>query len=181
MSGLALILAAAAAATPPPAASAPPPPVPVATPLAPARAGKLQCYAPDQALKTCGALAGYSFAADGRILNRAEVVVSPTPFTTMTTTAPVTVRGPAVCGLMEGVETATFRIDGKPADAATTAQLRGQVAGGFAAFAGQEVCTRYYPFREGLLATVTVGAVPRPDMTQPVIWVDPGDGYAVKP
>ena len=39
----------------------------VADPLAPARIGDLQCYRPDPVRKTCRSLAGYAFAADGRL------------------------------------------------------------------------------------------------------------------
>lgn len=197
MSLLALVLAAAVAATPPvvpPPLPAPapapalivaappaPPPAPVASPLAPAKLGRLMCYSPDQALKTCGAMAAYGFPTDGKILNRAQVVVTPNPYTVMTTLTAVTVRGPAVCGRMEGAAEATFTIDGKPADEATTADLRGQIAGAFTAFEGVEVCTTYVPFREGFMANVSIGGAPRPDMNQPVIWVELNDGYVVSP
>jgi hypothetical protein len=198
MSLIALVLAVAAvAATPPvvppplpapapvvaapaPARPAPPPPpAPVTSPLAPAKLGKLMCYSPDQALRTCGAMAAYGFPTDGRILNRAQVVVTPTPYIVMTTLTAVTQRGPAVCGRMEGAAEATFTIDGKPADEATTADLRGQIARAFTAYDGVEVCTTYVPFREGFMANVAIGGAPRPDMNQPVIWVELNDGYVV--
>ena len=196
MSLLALLLAAAVAPETPPAVppplpapapvaaaparpAPPPPPAPVANPLAPAKLGKLMCYSPDQALRTCGAMAAYGFPTDGKILNRAQVVVTPSPYTVMTTLTAVTLRGPAVCGRMEGAAEATFTIDGKPADAATTADLRGQIARAFTAYEGVEVCTAYVPFREGFMATVSIGGAPRPDMNQPVIWVELNDGYVV--
>lgn len=193
MSLLALVLAAAVSATPPvvpPPLPAPalvvaappaPPPAPVASPLAPAKLGRLLCYSPDQALKTCAAMTAYGFPADGKILNRAQVVITPSPFIVMTTLTTVTVRGPAVCGRMEGAAEATFTIDGKPADEATTADLRGQIAGAFTAFDGVEVCTTYVPFREGFMANVSIGGAPRPDLNQPVIWVEFNDGYVVSP
>jgi len=189
MSLLALVLAAALAPVAPPVLppSPPPPqppqpaapPAPVANPLAPAKLGKLMCYSPDQALKTCGAMAAYGFPTDGRILNRAQVVVTPSPYIVMTTLTPVTLRGPAVCGRMEGAAEASFTIDGKPADEATTTDLRGQIARAFTAYDGVEVCTTYVPFREGFMATVSIGGAPRPDMNQPVIWVELNDGYVV--
>jgi hypothetical protein len=197
MSLLALVLAAAVATTPPvvppplpapapapvPVVAAPPapPPAPVASPLAPAKLGKLMCYSPDQALKTCGAMAAYGFPTDGKILNRAQLVVTPSPYIVMTTLTPVTVRGSAVCGRMQGAAEATFTIDGKPADEATTADLRGQIARAFTAYDGVEVCTTYVPFREGFMANVAIGGAPRPDMNQPVIWVELNDGYVVGP
>lgn len=185
MSLTGLLLAAAAALAEPAPAPAPPaaplPPAPVADPLAPARAGRLQCFSPDEALRTCGALSAYTLAPDGGIVHRAEVVISPAPFTTMTTSASVRVRGPAVCGRMTGAQAATFRVEGKPVDEAATAELRARIGQAFAAFGEAEVCTTYVPHREGFMALVTIGGAPRSDLNQPVIWVRPEEGYAVAP
>src|SRR5262249_7986718 len=61
-------------------------------PWAPARSGKLQCYTPNVAKKTCHALAQYNFAPDGGIENPAEVIISEKPLIIMKGTAPVVVR-----------------------------------------------------------------------------------------
>jgi hypothetical protein len=102
---LGVILAAAVQAAAPSAV--------VADPLAPARIGDLQCYGADPVRKTCRALAGYSFEADGKILNKAEVVLQESPLVTMTTVSPVTMRDGAVCGPLSGVDKAQIAVRGR--------------------------------------------------------------------
>ena len=151
-----------------------------ADPLAPAREGQLQCHSPDTARKTCAALAGYTFAADGTIRNQAEVMLNPTPLIVMRDEAPVVVRDGAVCGPMTGFEDAAFTIDGQPADPAMAEMIRGQVAAAFAQL-GSEGCTTYSPQGDGFLAEAVIDGQPRPELNQPVIWVSPSDGYSVRP
>jgi hypothetical protein len=178
MSLLALVLAAAAATVTPPAD---------ADPLAPGRAGMLQCYQPDAARKTCSALAGYRVGADGVIVNRAEVLLSASPWITVVTESPVTVRAGAVCGPLTGVDTARVLLDGQPADAGTTARVRQALTAAYAPFAGKDICTTYIaepaPFQGGYAyrAEATVGGDPRPDLTQRVIWVYPEGEWVVRP
>lgn len=151
-----------------------------ADPLGPAREGRLQCHSPDAARKTCGAIATYSFAADGTISNQAEVMLNPSPLIVMRDQTPVVVRDGAVCGPLTGLEGAVFTIDGQPADPQTAEMLRGQLSAAFAQL-GTEVCTRYTPQGEGWLAEAFIDGRPRPDLNQPVIWVPPTDGYSVRP
>jgi len=178
MSLLALVLAAAAATATPPAD---------VDPLSAGRAGMLQCYQPDAVRKTCNALAGYRIGADGVIVNRAEVLLSASPWITVVTESPVTVRDGAVCGLLTGVDTAQVLLDGQPADAATTARVRQALTAAYAPFTGKDVCTTYIaepaPFQGGYAyrAEATVGGDPRPDLTQRVIWIYPEGEWAVRP
>src|ERR1700742_3677529 len=61
------------------------------------KSGKLQCYGPNIAKKTCAALSGYTFGST--IMNQAEVLISNDPVGTMKTNSPVTLRGDAICGV----------------------------------------------------------------------------------
>lgn len=151
-----------------------------ADPLAPARDGRLQCHEPDTARKTCAALAGYSFAADGTITNHAEIMLNPSPLIVMRDEQPVVVRDGEVCGPFGDFADAVFTLDGQPADPSLATMIRGQVAAAFAAL-GTEGCTRYLPQGDGWLAEVIIDGHPRPDLNQPVIWVSPSDGYTVAP
>lgn len=157
-----------------------PAPFQAADPLAPARDGQKQCHSPDTARKTCAALAGYTFAADGTILNQAEVMLNPAPLIVMRDETPVVVRDGAVCGSLGGLENAVFTIDGQPADPAVADVLRGQVIAAYAQL-GTEGCTRYAPQGKEWLAEVVVDGQPRPDLNQVVIWVSPSEGYSVRP
>ncbi len=57
-----------------------------ADPIGPALAGKVQCYAPNVARKTCSSIGAYARTADGHIDNRALVLVSPSPVIILETT-----------------------------------------------------------------------------------------------
>ena len=155
-------------------------PLQAADPLAPAREGRLQCHEPDAARKTCAALAGYTFAADGTILNQSEVMLNPSPLIVMRDEEPVEIRDGAVCGPLGGFEDAVFTVDGQPADPAMAGMIRTQVSAAFSAL-GTEGCTRYTPQGEGWLAEVSIDGAARPEFNQPVIWVSPSDGYTVRP
>lgn len=158
-----------------------PAPLQAADPLAPAREGREQCHTPDRAKKTCAALAGYTFEADGTIRNQAEVMLNPAPLIVMRDAEVVELRDGAVCGPLAGFEDAVFFVDRRRADAAMAETLRARVSAAFAAV-GAEACTRYSPKGgDEWLAEVSIDGVPRPEFNQTVIWVSPSDGYTVRP
>jgi hypothetical protein len=169
---LALILAVAAQAAPPAVA---------ADPLAPARVGDLQCYAADPVRKTCRAMGGYSFGADGKILNKAEVVIQASPVMTMTTVSPVTVRDGAVCGPLSGVDKAQISFRGRRLPEEDAASIRTQLLASMAPMLGKEVCTTYRRSGEWWIAEVTMDGAARPDMQDTVLWVPASAGYVVQP
>lgn len=147
-----------------------------ADPLAPARAGGLQCQQPDPARRTCMALAAYAFAADGTVVNHAEVYVG--EGLTMAAATPVVVRGDAVCTGLPDPAGAVFSKGGRPLADAEQAALRSQMAEGYAGLAGIEFCTRYRPDGDGFVTEVSAGESVLP-LTTRVIWVDPADGWTV--
>jgi hypothetical protein len=64
-------------------------------PLEPALAGRVQCYEPNEAKKTCRALASYLRTGGPRYPNTALVLIAAT--VTLETTTPVEVKAGAVC------------------------------------------------------------------------------------
>jgi hypothetical protein len=169
---LALILAVAAQAAPPAV---------TADPLAPARIGDVQCYTADPVRKTCRAMGGYSFGADGKILNKAEVVIQASPVMTMTTVSPVTVRDGAVCGPLSGIDKAQISFRGRRLPEEDAASIRTQLLASMAPMLGKEVCTTYRRSGEWWIAEVTMDGVARPDMQDTVLWVPASAGYVVQP
>lgn len=153
----------------------------LADPLAPARIGDLQCYGADPVRRTCRAMAGYSFAADGQILNKAEVVLRDAPLVTMTTVSPVTVRDGAVCGPLSGVDKAQIAVRGRRLPEADAAPVRAQVAASMANVLGKEVCTTYRRSGDWWIAEVTMDGVARQEMNDTLIWVPASAGYTVQP
>jgi hypothetical protein len=151
--------------------------------LAPALQGHLQCYQPDTARKVCRALASYVVNADGTIDNGAEVLLLPDPLVIMHGTSRVFVRDGAICGPMTRAELdrMSFTANGSPVPEANAAAIREQIAISDGALA-DEVCTGYVPGEGGAMNTeVVVDGVLQPEMTMPVIWVRPDEGYRVAP
>jgi hypothetical protein len=151
-------------------------------PLAPARAGELQCYTPDTVRKTCSALAGYTFGSDG-IDNQAEVLLSPKPLIVMKSVSPVWVRAGAVCGPLrkQDIDAATIFVFGQVASDAQAAQIRAQIEAGYGSRLGKEVCTTYTLAGDRYIAQVTIDGSQHPELSDKVIWVRQDEGYTVAP
>jgi hypothetical protein len=152
-----------------------------ADPLAPARIGDLQCYGADPVRRTCRAMGGYSFGADGKILNKAEVVLQDSPLVTMTTVSPVTVKDGAICGPLSGVDKAQIAVRGRRLPESEAAPIRAQLQESMAAILGKEVCTTYRRSGEWWIAEVTMDGVARQDMSDTLLWVPASAGYTVQP
>jgi hypothetical protein len=150
-------------------------------PLAPAAQGKVQCFSPNTAARTCQSIGAYRITPAGAIENEAIVMVSTSPLVVMTTVAPVQIKAGADCGVMlaKYLTSATFTVDGRPLDAAQTAKLRAAFTEAMRATLGHEICVSYRPQGEGVLATSTLDGTPRPEMDQKVLWVSPADGWRV--
>lgn len=164
-------------------AAAPPAAAP-ADPLAPARAGQVQCYAPNPATKTCRSIATYRVRADGTIENGAELMIAPDPLIVLATASTVAVKDGGVCGSMHASETAAARItlNGAPMPEAQAAQLRQAIDGALGGFYEREVCTTYEKGADGgLVARGTLDGKAMPELNQPVMWVSPADGWKVGP
>jgi hypothetical protein len=173
---LTLILASIALAAAAPAAAP--------NPLAPAAQGKVECYTPDTAKKTCKSLAAYRPKADGGYDNMALAMLQANPLITMQILSPVRVKNGQVCGPVrdQDIDGARFAINGGAATLEQSAQLREQVRTRMARLKGGEVCTLYLPAPNGMrIARAIENGKPRPELDQKVIWVTEADGYRVAP
>jgi hypothetical protein len=153
-------------------------------PLAPARDGAVQCFAPDVAKRTCKSIAGYAFSPDGRVENHAEVLVSPGGPLVMTTTSPVQVREGAVCGPVraEDIDRGEIAMAGRPLGGEQARRIKEQVKGQLGQLLNMEVCTRFEPNAQGWTTRVSVNGQPAPEMSDgALIWVRPGEGWTVAP
>jgi hypothetical protein len=151
--------------------------------LAPARAGQLQCFEPNVAAKTCQSLGGYTVNANGVIDNIAQVLIMPSPVIIMRVTAPVVVRDAAICGPLSqaDIDRTTFTIDGAPADAEQTGEIRAAMTEQLGPMLNLESCMTLTPNGEMLRAETSIAGRPQPQLTQRVIWVGANDGYRVAP
>ncbi len=152
-------------------------------PLAPARAGQLQCHQPDEARKTCRSIASYREVGEGRYSNTAIVLIAGEGPTTLETTTSVHVVDGAICGPVHAadIRKGKLSVAGRDADSAQASSTLEQVASSFAAMAGKEICTSYEPTAGGLIAKVKLGGTYVAAWDQHVIWVNPADGYRVSP
>lgn len=166
MSLMAMLAAAAIAAAP-------------ADPLAPARDGQMQCYRPDTVNRTCGQLVSYAFDGHGGIVEKQEMLLVAKPLLVMRSQSSVALRDGAVCGLMakSDIDTATITLDGNPAPDDLVAKVRAQLLETDGADLGKEGCTSFPADGDHFAARVAIAGVDRPELTVPVIWVKPDDGY----
>lgn len=155
-------------------------------PLAPAREDQVQCYMPNVAAKTCRAIGAYRWAADGSITNDASVALNAAPLVILNSATPVYVRDGGVCTrtVPAATQTTSILVNGTAltgsAFEAANAQVGAAVDGLYGV--GTEVCTTYPTQADGTLqALVTVNGTARPELTSPVIWVRPSDGWRVAP
>ena len=150
-------------------------------PLAPAAGGKVQCFSPNPAAKSCQSIGAYRVTPEGVIENEATVMVSDSPLIIMTTRAPVKIKAGADCGVLSAKDllTSSFTLDGHLAGPVETTRLRAAMRNRMGPVLGHEICVSYRPQGEALLATSTVDGSARPDMDQKVIWVPAADGWKV--
>lgn len=147
------------------------------------KAGKLQCYGPNMARKTCAALSGYTFNG-GTIMNQAEVLISADPVGTMKTNSPVTVKGEAICGTpsKKDIDDAVITSGGQVLSAAQAAGVKAQIWANMAPSAGKELCTMYTPGAGGTFTTsYTLAGQPTSIPSTTVILVGANEGYRVAP
>jgi hypothetical protein len=155
---------------------------PMPAPIAEANSGKMQCYSPNVAKKTCQSLGIYK-PGKGVIDNIAIVLVAPQPLVVMETVSPVAVKKGKVCGPLraEDIDASKITADGKAVESQQATAIRQQLKAALKDMLGREVCTAYLPKDGMLLARASLGGVEKPELDQKVIWVSPADGYKIGP
>lgn len=150
-------------------------------PLAPARAGKIQCVSPNREKKTCLAIASFVVGPNGTFDSTVRVLVNPTPAIVMETHAKGTTEGDSTCNVIraEDYAAATFTMEGAPMDEAVAASIRPQVTAAIGPMAGKKGCSRERPEGDLIASDVTLDGVAHPEMAQKLIWVNPGEGYTL--
>jgi hypothetical protein len=150
-----------------------------ADPLAPVRAGKLQCANPNIEKKTCMALSSYKLNADATYEATTTLLIAPQPQITMQVKSAGKIVDGQFCGPIrkEDFDAATLTMDGAAMDPSMAAAIQGQVVAAITPMLGKTGCTRETPDGATLKAEVTLDGVARPEMTQRVLWVSAANGY----
>lgn len=154
-----------------------------AGPLEPGRAGKLQCYGPNVAARTCTAIGAYRFDADGTIWNDARNQINAAPAVILHATGKVYVKDGAECARPENraEEITAIEVDGTRLEGAPFEGARQQIAANITQVLGTgEFCSTYVPNADGTLkASVTVDGVARPEFESTVLWIEPDAGWTL--
>lgn len=152
-----------------------------ADPLAPARAGQLQCVKPDKEKKTCLAIATITAKPDGTYAQSVDTMINPSPLIVMHTDSSGAVEGDKTCETIrkEDFAAATFLMDGAPMDATMSDGIKAQVLGAIEPLAGKKGCTAYKTEGDLITTEVTIDGNVRPEFSQKLIWIKPDDGYKV--
>ncbi|MBX3478446.1 MAG: hypothetical protein KF910_12605 [Brevundimonas sp.] len=150
-----------------------------ADPLAPGRAGKVQCYDPVVAEKTCRAIGAYRFGPGDEIWNESQSLLGASPRIVLTGRTRVWVRDGAECARNQNHadEIVGIQVNGVALEDGQYETVRAQIGAALeTAMGGGELCSTYHANDDGSLrATVTVGGVDRPEFESTVLWVDPAE------
>lgn len=153
-------------------------------PLAPAQSGHVQCFGPDRAAHTCQALTVLKRNPDRSWTTTVTTAPDPTQPLTLEVSSIVVVRDGAVCGTVrrEDMLAGRVRYFGRPVPASRALPMLVRLADALGPATGREVCTRFEPGADGLIARGTITGSPQatvPDQT--MIWVRPDAGFHVGP
>jgi hypothetical protein len=150
-------------------------------PLAPARAGQIQCTMPDPVKRTCFAMTRYLPVSETVIRSLTRFIVSPEPAISVEMAADGMIEDGAVCGTLRREDVASARVfvgtaQMSAGDAAPMVEhlLTGTVDG-----FGKKICTRFSVDGDMMVADATIDGVARPDMRLKFMWVKPEDGYVL--
>ena len=130
-------------------------------------------------------MGGYRFAPDGVIWNDARNLINASPRVVLYATGKVYVRDGAECARPENraEEITGVEVDGARLEGEQFELVRKQIADSMQASLGDgEFCSTYHPNPDGTLrAVVTIDGVERPEFESTVLWIDPAEGWTLKP
>lgn len=162
---------------------------PAADPLAFVAQGLLECAEPDEAAKTCHALAHFTPRPDGSFTDDTEVLLRPDMKMTLSFSGVALLKGNQVCGTvsMQMVQQAKLRFGGAPIPPEQSAELLPRIQEGMAreGLIDKELCSTRTPDGSGnprsftRHATIAGQPVNHPD--DHLLWVAPDAGYRVAP
>lgn len=145
--------------------------------------GKLQCYLPDVATKTCVAIASYTRQADGSWVNLADQLAPIPSSPRMLTRTHVKIEGDTICGPIkrDDILHSEFILPTghlPPEDAARVATM---LADAMAPVLDRVICTRYKHQDSSVMAEISIDGVRQSSLDEPIAWIDADAGYTLRP
>ena len=151
--------------------------------LANFKAGKMICSNPDDAAKTCTAIARYEIAADGTLAETTELLLSPQQPITVTLTVRSRVENGAICGSLqnESFETGQIKRNAAPLPAEQNAAAMANIKEKLSSMVGRTACESLRIENGKLVKAGVVDGVGVALPAKPVRWISSLDGYRVAP
>ncbi|UKK83454.1 hypothetical protein L7H23_12885 [Sphingopyxis sp. BSN-002] len=158
---------------------------PVKDPLAPARAGKIQCHEPDTEGHTCRIMTWFSEGADGRVQARQITALADKPSLAAELNIALTREGAGFCGVVNESYMAGFRIVSGSAPYAPADNKRYAILyreGLLATLWNRKTCSYAFarPGDDMQLEVGTVDGEFAGELMASYIWIDPGAGWRLK-
>ena len=152
-------------------------------PFAPAKAGKLECFAPNSEKKTCLDMSRYTWDANDQILEEDEFAVSANPLITARSKDFVIINRGEACQVVskDKVLEATFFRGGVQVSDSEQTQFRGRQLQQLSSIVGKKVCMSLSPYGSVFIAEYSIDGNPLPSATNRLKWISPDEGYVLAP
>ena len=152
-------------------------------PFAAAKAGKLECFAPDTVKKTCLDMTRYTWEGNGQILEEDEYAISANPLITAKSKDYVAIANGEACQVVSAPKIlgANYFRDGVRVSKSDEAQFRQRDFQQMRSLIGKKFCMRLSPYESAFIAEYSVDGIPRPSATNRVKWISPDEGYVLAP
>jgi len=153
--------------------------------LAEANKGKILCVLPDDASKTCAAIARYAARGKGVWQETTELLLMPGQPISLETSVLMRLDGKALCATMTPAFAArgTVRFAGTPLPPARQSDALARIAEQLAPLMGKKVCDSFLLSDGKLIRHTAFNGIPAPTLNndRPVKWIAADAGYAVAP
>lgn len=151
--------------------------------LAEAIKGKILCVLPDDASKTCAAIARYTAQGRGAWQETAELLLMPGQPISLETSLLMRLDGNALCTTMtpDFVVKGTVRFAGTPLPPDRQSDALARIAEQLTPLMGKKVCDSFLLADGKMIRHTEFNGTPAPNMDKPVAWVASDAGYAVAP
>lgn len=152
-------------------------------PFAPAKAGKIECLAPDSEKKTCAVMTRYEWDGNGNVFGEDELLLAANPPTSIRGRDLVTINGSEVCGVVNKAsrENVTYLRNGVPLPEGEQAEMLLADSQKYSEYVGKTFCKDFSPYESVFIVQISIDGQELPSATTRMKWVSRDDGYSLAP